>query len=185
MSIWSKFFPKAHRDPAPPDVDAVKREERRMEIREAQLLAEGEKLARERERLYQQGAETRAPEKRRILARKYMDCLAKLRRCEADQLRAAKEVLALMRIRTALEKARTAGSPLLEKFDEAEAMRLDTLLIDDQVSEEMYQEKLDALLGRPPDARAAAPRVTGTPGPNGEDELMEEWGKRDGEARVE
>ncbi len=184
MAIWDRWIrrkPRAKEAP-PLDVAEVKREEKRMEIREAQLAAEHTKLERERERLFKEGAAEKAEPRRRTLARKLLETARRLRRCSQDHRRACKEALALARIRTVLEQARTPGNPLLERFDEVAALRMDGLLIDDRVTEEMYQEKLDALLGGRREALAAADPAP-APDPAApaatEEDVLELWKKAD------
>lgn len=174
---WWQRLRRPERGEPELDLAGVAREEKRMEIREAQGVAQCRKLSHERDELQRQGRAETDEHRRRVLARRYLDCLNRLHRSEADLARTSKELLALMRIRTLLDQARTPGNALLERFDEAEAMRLDGLLIDDRVSEEMYREKLDLLLGKsaaiPGEARVSSP--TPPTAPPSEDEVLEQW----------
>ena len=64
---------------------------------------------------------------------------------------------------------------------------MDGLLIDDRVSEEMYQEKLDALLGGRRDVLAVAepPPAASPAAPAGTEEDVLELGKKAGCRRVD
>lgn len=170
MGWWTRWFGRPAAPAPSVDVAEVKREIHRMEIREAQHVAERRQVLAERDRLWSEGKACTDPVRRRGLARRYLEAGARAHRIEDALTRVGKEMLALTRIRIGLEQARTPGNPLLERFSEADACQLDALMIDDRVTEEMYRARLDQLLGQT-DAACVAPTA---PQPAGASDLREE-----------
>ncbi len=151
MAFWDRWIRKPRATP-PPDAATLLAEERRMEIREAALRAGLARLEEEGERLFRSGAAATGEDDRRAAARRLVECAAQVLRCRRDLRRVAKEIRALSRLRRALEDGPTPASPWLERFTEVEAFQLEQQLVDDRVTEQGYEEKLNAILGLPREA---------------------------------
>ncbi|MBI5369101.1 MAG: hypothetical protein HZA54_18845 [Planctomycetes bacterium] len=162
MPLWDRLFGRKQ-DPSLLELELVKREEKRLELREAQLVAQIEKLEGEKETVFAAGAKTTSLPRRRMYARRFGDLVARLALSDRDLARGSKELLTLGRIRGALERKATPLGSVLAGMSERQAVELARLLEDDRLSEELYLTKLDGLLGLADDpAYEAAP--VGGPG---------------------
>jgi hypothetical protein len=125
----------------------LRREEGRLEIREAQAVARLEKAEASRAEVFRQGLAVKSLVRRRILARKFEEREAEIRRLESEISRVLKEGMTVSALRYRLERKGKAESALLRKIGETEVEALRELVEADGVGEEMYREKLTALLG--------------------------------------
>ena len=147
MSILGKIF-KGKKTLGSASLEELRVEEKRLEIRENQHLNKIDKLDKQREEVFHQGAKTRSPARRRIYARRFGDTSQRITMIERELTRAVKELTTLNRIRSILERKRQAPiQNLLRSLKEEDMVELSTLLEDDKVSEEIYTQKLDVLLG--------------------------------------
>lgn len=137
----------------------LRRQELMLEKDRAQLLRRVTKLAKEKQGLFERGAEDKTPEVRRMLAQEF-----ELRTTEqlmlARQLNIrSKEVMTVSRLRMMRESADRAGqSSKLGLISEKDMLRLGKLIESDAVKSEVYQERLDEILsiGAEVDERAAS-----------------------------
>lgn len=127
--------------------EELKREEGRLQIRETQMIARLEKNEVEREAIFRRGFDVKSPVRRRILARKFEQKEQELRRIERDLTRHLKESMAVAGIRFRLERRAAGDSSLLRKMGGTEIESLAELCADDEISEEMFNEKLTDVLG--------------------------------------
>lgn len=129
--------------------EELRREEKRLEIRENQLVAQQEKLDREKEDIFQQGAKNKSVVRRRMYARRFNDLMGRLRLMDRELSRVSKEVMTLSRIRALVERTKSPKSVtgILNKLSDANMDELQALLEDDKIGEEFYLQKLDTLLG--------------------------------------
>ncbi|MCU0724551.1 MAG: hypothetical protein MUE73_01985 [Planctomycetes bacterium] len=125
----------------------LRREEGRLEIREAQAVSRLEKAEEARKEVFRQGLAVKSPVRRRILARKYEERETEIRRLESEISRILKENMTVSALRYRLERKGKSESALLKKIGEADVEALRELVENDGVGEEMYREKLTTLLG--------------------------------------
>ena len=126
----------------------IRYEEKRLEIRENQMIAKMDKVEKEREEMFHQGAKTRSASRRRIYARRFSHLSQRSTMTERELMRVAKELLTVGRLRSILErKAGVGGTSVLEKISDDDMVKLSSMLEDDRISEEMYVQKLDVTLG--------------------------------------
>ena len=147
MSILGKIF-KGPRGLAGFSLEEIRVEEKRLEIRENQHLAQIEKHDKQREEVFHQGAKTKSPARRRIYARRFGENSQRISMIERELSRVVKELMTLSRVRGLLERRRQVPvRNVLENLREEDMIKLTSLLEDDKISEEVYLQKLDTLLG--------------------------------------
>lgn len=149
MSILGKIFTKGKKGLTDFGLEEIRVEEKRLEIRENQHLRQIEKYDKLREEVFHQGAKNKSPARRRIYARRFGDYSQRIGMIERELSRVVKELMTLTRVRGILERQRQIPSAqnVLQRLKEEDLMKLTTLLEDDKISEEVYSQKLDLLLG--------------------------------------
>jgi hypothetical protein len=126
----------------------VRYEEKRLEIRENQLIAKLDQSEQEREEIFHQGAKTRSLSRRRIYARRFSQLAQRSGLTERELMRVGKELLTVGRLRAILERRHLpGGAHVLEKLRDEDMIKLSAMLEDDRITEEMYVQKLDVTLG--------------------------------------
>ena len=147
MSILAKIF-TGRKGLAGMSLEAIRVEEKRLEIRENQHLHQIEKYDKLREEVFHQGAKTKSPARRRIYARRFGEFSQRIGMIERELTRVVKELMTMNRVRALLERQRQVPvQNVLQNLSEEDMIKLTTLLEDDKVGEELYLQKLDALLG--------------------------------------
>lgn len=129
----------------------------RQELRQQELTIEKErnllmkrieKLGREKQKLFDRGADEKGPEIRRMLAQEFdMKTTEQLMVSRQLNIR-SKEMLTVSRlrmIRENTERARSAGDRI-GMITERDLVGLSKLIENDAITTEMYQERLDSLL---------------------------------------
>jgi len=149
MSILGKIFTKGKKGLTDFGLEEIRVEEKRLEIRENQHLRQIEKYDKLREEVFHQGAKNKSPARRRIYARRFGDYSQRIGMIERELSRVVKELMTLTRVRGILERQRQvpAAQNVLQRLKEEDLLKLTTLLEDDKISEEVYSQKLDMLLG--------------------------------------
>src|SRR5262245_30095107 len=149
MSILGQIFTKGKKGLNGLGLEEIRVEEKRLEIRENQHLRQIEKYDKLREEVFHQGAKNKSPARRRIYARRFGDYSQRIGMIERELSRVVKELMTLTRVRGILERQRQvpAAQNVLQRLKEEDLMKLTTLLEDDKISEEVYSQKLDMLLG--------------------------------------
>ena len=149
MSILGKIFTKGRKGLTDFGLEEIRVEEKRLEIRENQHLRQIEKYDKLREDVFHQGAKNKSPARRRIYARRFGDYSQRIGMIERELTRVVKELMTLTRVRGILERQRQipASQSVLQRLKEEDLLKLTTLLEDDKISEEVYLQKLDLLLG--------------------------------------
>ena len=149
MSILGQIFTKGKKGLTDFGLEEIRVEEKRLEIRENQHLRQIEKYDKLREEVFHQGAKNKSPARRRIYARRFGDYSQRIGMIERELSRVVKELMTLTRVRGILERQRQipAAQNVLQRLKEEDLMKLTTLLEDDKISEEVYSQKLDMLLG--------------------------------------
>jgi hypothetical protein len=125
----------------------LRRQELLLEKDRNQLLSKIEKLAKDKQGIFDRGAKEKAPELRRVLAQEF-----EIRTTEQLMLGRqlnirSKEMMTVSRLRMLRESAdRTGVSGKLGLISEADMLRLGKLIESDAVRAEVYQERLDEVL---------------------------------------
>lgn len=156
-------------------LEDVKREEIRLGIRENQTLAKLERLENEREEIFSKGSRIKSPSRRRQLARLYDMKTNGTKMMERELSTLSKELTTMSGLKLALERkkmSKEGASQLLQKVDEAQLM---TLLEDDKITQELYQEKLTSVLSTVMENPATLVEDLGREG----NEVMDVWQKMD------
>ena len=148
MSILEKIF-KRRKTISSMSLEELRIEEKRLEIRENQHINQIDKYDKMRENVFNQGAKTKSPARRRVYARQFNDCSMRVQIMEKELSRTVKELMTLNRIRGIIERQRSVGGGknLLENLSDEDLGKLIGLLEDDKVGEEIYVQKLDMMLG--------------------------------------
>jgi hypothetical protein len=148
MSILDKIFRRRKRL-TDLSLEELRVEEKRLEIRENQHINQVDKFEKQREEIFNQGAKTKSPARRRIYARRFNEVAQRVGIVERDLSRVVKELMTLNRIRVILERQRqTPGQRnILENLTDQDLGKITALLEDDRISEEVYLSKLDLMLG--------------------------------------
>lgn len=112
-----------------------------------QLLKRVEKIAKDKQTLFERGAGERTPEVRRMLAQEFeLKTSEQLMLARQLNIR-SKEMLTVSRLRMLRENADRAGNhSKLGLVSEADLLRLGKLIESDAVRTELYQERLDEIL---------------------------------------
>jgi hypothetical protein len=148
MSILGKIFTSSKKGLAGLGLEEIRVEEKRLEIRENQHLHQIEKYDKLREDVFNQGAKTKSPARRRIYARRFGEFSQRISMIERELTHVVKELMTMNRVRSILERQRLIPvQNILQRLNEEDMIKLTALLEDDKVSEEMYLAKLDSLLG--------------------------------------
>ena len=148
MSILGKIFTKGKKGLTDLGLEEIRVEEKRLEIRENQHLRQIEKYDKLREDVFHQGAKNKSPARRRIYARRFGDYSQRIGMIERELTRVVKELMTLTRVRGILERQRQIPvQNVLQRLKEEDLLKLTTLLEDDKISEEVYLQKLDLMLG--------------------------------------
>ncbi len=156
-------------------LEDVKREEIRLGIRENQTLAKLERLEKEREEIFSKGSRIKSPSRRRQLARLYDMKTNGTKMMERELSTLSKELTTMSGLKLALERkkmSKEGASQLLQKVDEAQLM---TLLEDDKITQELYQEKLASVLSTVMENPTTLVEDLGREG----NEVMDVWQKMD------
>ena len=154
----------------------LRRQELLLEKDRAQLLTKVNKIAKDKQGLFEKGAAEKTPEVRRMLAQEFeLKTTEQLMLARQLNIR-SKEMLTVSRLRMLRENAdRAAGqSTKLGLIGEVDILRLGKLIESDEVKAEVYQERLDEVLsvGTAADEGAAALSEAGQ-------SVMKVWEKLD------
>jgi hypothetical protein len=124
----------------------IRREERFLQKDKDKLAHRLERIGAERERLFQRGAQTRDEHLRKSIALEYELKSQEMALAGREMLLKSKEVLALSRIRMLRHAGAAGAGGLLARLSETDQVRLQRLIADAEVKEEMFSEKLDEIL---------------------------------------
>lgn len=125
----------------------LRRQELLLEKERNQLLRKVEKIAKDKQQLFDRGTTEKTPELRRILAQEFeMRTTEQLMLARQLNIR-SKEMLTVSRLRMLRENADRAGtSSKLGLVSETDLLRLSNLIEKDSIRAEVYQERLDEIL---------------------------------------
>jgi hypothetical protein len=171
MSIVEKLFKRKKNL----SLDEVRIEEKRMELKESQIVKKLEGLDRQKEEIFKNGAQTKSKALRRIYARKFEEATKVMQLEERELIQISKEIRLLSRIRMVLERSQktTSAIPLLERLNESQVHELMKLIDTDTVKEAEFMEKVDLMLGL-----TEREEATGEMGEEGM-EVMKVWEQMD------
>lgn len=173
MSILERIFNRKKKL----TLEEVRAEEKRLELREGQLVRKLEILEKDRNAIFRKGAECKSRALRQIYARKFEEATKRNQLEERELLRMGKEIRVVGRIRIVLERrTRTPSAlPLIERMDEEQLHELMKLIDTADLKEAEFMDKVDVLLGIT--EREAEP-VTDALGSDGM-EVMKVWEEMD------
>ena len=125
----------------------LRRQELLLEKERNRLFRKVEKIAQDKHKLFDRGADERTPELRRILAQEFeLKTTEQLMLARQLNIR-SKEMLTVSRLRMLRENADRAGTAnKLGLVSAGDMLRLSTLIEKDSVRAELYQERLDEIL---------------------------------------
>ncbi len=126
----------------------LRRQELMLEKERTQLLNRVQKLAAQKQEVFEKGAVAKTPEIRRVLAQEFeMKTTEQLMLARQLNVR-SKEMLTVSRMRMLRENAERARPTRgrLGLFSEKDMLRLSRLIENDAITAEMYQERLDQML---------------------------------------
>ena len=126
--------------------DELRKEERFLQKDKDKLSQQLARLAAERERLFQRGAQTKDENVRKAIALEYELKAQELGYRGREMLMKSKEILTLSRIRSIRRAGRAGAGGLLARLTEGDHVKLQRLVADAEVNEELYSERLDELL---------------------------------------
>jgi len=136
----------------------LRRKELLLQKQRDQLLRRIEKLADDKQTLFQKGAGEKTPEVRRALAQEFELKTAEQLMLGRQLNIRSKETLTVSRLRMLKENAeqsRTTGDRL-GMISQADMLRLERMIESDAVTSELYQERLDDLLSTAATEQGAA-----------------------------
>ncbi|MBI1827078.1 MAG: hypothetical protein HYR83_11930 [Planctomycetes bacterium] len=125
----------------------LRRQEMLLEKDRTQLLGRIEKLSKDKQTLFERGAQEKTPEVRRAMAAEFeLKTTEQLMLARQLNIR-SKEMLTVSRLRMLRENADRMGqSNRLGLISESDMMRLGKMIESDAVRAEVYQERLDEVL---------------------------------------
>lgn len=126
----------------------LRRQELLLEKERSRYLQRVEKLAQEKQALFERGAAEKTPEVRRVLAQEFeLKTSEQLMIARQLNIR-SKELMTVSRLRMLRENAERAkaSGDLLGRVNEQDLLRLGKMVESDAISTEMYQQRLDEIL---------------------------------------
>ncbi len=157
-------------------VAELRSQEMLLEAERKRMQARIDKLAKEKQRIVERGAQEKTPELRRTYAQQF-DLLHTEQMMLARHLNIrSKELLTVARLRILREAAQRAGGRAtgLAPIRESDLATIEKLIEDDAISSEVYQQRLDEILRLGHEADQASAGVS----PAAE-ELMKVWDAMD------
>ncbi|MEK6799791.1 MAG: hypothetical protein AABZ12_12570 [Planctomycetota bacterium] len=153
----------------------LRRQELLLEKDRSQLLNRIQKIATDKQKLFERGATEKTPEVRRTLAQEFeLKTTEQLMLARQLNVR-SKETLTVSRLRMLRENADRAGpSNRLGLVSQSDLLRLGKMIESDAVKTEVYQERLDEILS----IGAAADEAGGTVSEAGRT-VMDVWARMD------
>lgn len=147
MAVWD-FLGKKPKPLSKMTRQELRQQELLLEKERASLLKKVEKLAGDKQSLFERGSKEKTPEVRRMLAQEFeMRTSEQLMLGRQLNMR-TKESMTISRLRMLRENAERNQQVKnrLGMIGEKDMIRLEKLIESDAVTSEMYQEKLDAIL---------------------------------------
>lgn len=141
------------------------------------LVKKIETIATAKQKIFQQGAAQKSPELRKALAQDFeLKTQEQLMSARELNLR-SKELLTVSRLRMVKENKGKAGALGRLKVTDRDVARINAMIEDDSISQEMYTERLDSILdtGLSADKEALGSATVGEAG----QELLDIWNQID------
>lgn len=130
------------------NVDEVRYEEKRLELKEEQLLKRVEEYELDKDRLFRRGASCKSLTLRRIYARKFEDLTRRIRDGEQDLLKLGKQLRLLNRLRLLFErKSDNVVSNILKRLSESQLNEIISMIERSDIKEGEFLEKVDTMFG--------------------------------------
>jgi len=124
----------------------IRTEERFLQKDKDHLARRLERLAGEREHLFQRGARTKNEDVRKAIALEYELKTSEMSMAGRELLLKSKEILTLSRIRQVRRAGRSGAGSLLARLSETDQVKLQRLIANAEINEELYSERLDDIL---------------------------------------
>ena len=142
-----EWFTKRKRPLSQMTRSELRRQELLLEKERTQLLNKVNKIAKDKQGLFERGAKERTPEVRRAFAQEFeLKTTEQLMLARQLNIR-SKEMLTVSRLRMLRENADRAGrSSKLGLVSEMDMLRLGRLIESDAIKAEIYQDRLDEIL---------------------------------------
>ena len=156
-------------------VRELRREESRLQIRENQTVSRLDRLDGERQEIFRRGFEVGSPARRRMLARKFEEKKNEMTLVERELTRLSKEIMTVTALRHLQERRSRDRKSVLAAIEKADEVELQALFEDDRIGEEVYREKLSAVLGLGQDEALTAEDELGAEGQG----VLEVWERMD------
>jgi hypothetical protein len=176
MSLLDKLFGR-NRTLTDLNRQELRREEILLEKQRDRLFKKVEQITADKQRIFQQGAQQKAPELRKALAMQFeMKNQEQLMAARELNLR-AKELMTVSRLRLLKETQEAGRSGGRLNLTDKDVARMSQWIQSDQVSGDMYRERLDTILelGAQADKDALAASGLGQAGA----EVMNMWNEMD------
>lgn len=123
-------------------------EERMMARERDQLFRRMSQLDDQKKQLFERGAKEKSPDLRRTLAQQFELCSSEQAMIGRELNVKSKELITITRVRMLAERReRSRESGVLGRISEMDMMKIQGLIEDDSIKAEMYNERLDELLG--------------------------------------
>lgn len=158
MGLWN-WLRGGKRSVLDHSAEELKREERILEREKKALMNKMSRLAREKQDIFEKGVGKKSPELRRALAQDYEMKTAEEQMAARQLNIKGKELLTVARVKMIREaQGSRTSSRILTGLSERDMLELQRLITADDVSREMYEDKLDEILtGSLGEARTAEP----------------------------
>src|SRR5688500_9848969 len=177
MALLDKLFGKKVKSLSELSRQELRREEILLEKQRERLFKKIETIATDKQKIFQQGANQKTPELRKALALQFeMKTQEQLMASRELNLR-TKELMTVGRMRLVQEGRERGKAVGRLNVTEKDVARITQWIEDDAITQEMYQERLDAILelGAESDQSALAGQKLSEPG----QELMNIWNDLD------
>jgi len=141
-----EWFKKGSKGLLDMDDAEIRKEERFLQKDKDKLSRQLERLAAEREHLFQRGAKARDENVRKAVALEYELKAQEMNQVSREMLMKSKEVLTLSRIRSMRRAGKAGQGSVLSRLSETDHVKLQRLVADAEINEELYAERLDEIL---------------------------------------
>ena len=169
MALIDKLFGKKEKSLTELTTQELRREEILLTKDRDKLFKKIEQTTAEKQKIFDQGAAQKSPELRKALAMQF-DLKHQEQMLVGRQLNLrSKELLTVSRVRMAKENApKLKGTVGRLKLSEKDIARITTWISDDSINQDVYNERLDEVLGMGADADREAMEHAGLSGTGNE-----------------
>lgn len=178
MALWDKLFGKKTKTLSELSRAELRKEEILLSRERDRIFKDMERIADQKKKIFEMGAQQKSPDVRKALALDFeLKSQEQLMKARQLNLR-TKELMTVSRLRMIQENREKGSTAGRLNIGERDFVAIEQLIENDSITQEMYQEKLDALLGLGAAADKDAVERAGLTGAG--QELMNLWEKMDG-----